>query len=254
MQPAQTGSIAKRRILVVEDHPLVRESVIRLLAQQPDLEPCGGVDAFKDVAVAVTANRPDLILLDLWLTDGEALGRIPALKAVFPNLPILVLSQLDETLYAERALKAGASGYIMKEQASHEVLDAIRFVLQGHVYVSRKMAVRLGTRFEGLAQGTPPTEPGGLSDREIQVMQFLGVGMSTRQIAAELDLSIKTVETYRDHLKGKLGLQSAADLIGYATSLMQGESPSPERSPGHPAPPSPEAARSTLADRVADRG
>lgn len=227
MQSNPMGKTGKSRILVVEDHPLVRESVIRLLNQQTDLEPCGGVEAFKDIVEAVKKGRPDLVLLDLWLTDGDALQRIPSLKSVFPELPILVLSQLDEALFAERALKLGARGYIMKEQASGEVLGAIRCVLDGHVYVSRKMAARLAARFEGITPPTRAGDSGNLSEREVQVLQFLGIGMSTKEIAEELDLSVKTIETYREHLKDKLGLKHSADLISYAAGFMQGEFPLP---------------------------
>ena len=221
MQPAQPKSETKSRILVVEDHPLVREGVIHLLRQQPDLEPCGGIDTVGGVSEATRANRPDLMLLDMRLTDGDALPHIPAIRAEFPGLRILVLSQFDEALYAERVLQAGANGYIMKEQASQEVLKAIRTVLGGHTYVSRKLAARLAGRFEGIQLQTPMAGLEHLSDRELNVLQFLGVGMSTREIAAELNLSVKTVETYRENLKSKLGISDSAELTRYAAELME---------------------------------
>jgi DNA-binding NarL/FixJ family response regulator len=220
MQPEQPSMPARSRILVVEDHPLVREGVIHLLRQQPDLEPCGGVDTISGVSPAVRANHPDLMLLDMRLTDGDALPHIPAIHAEFPALRILVLSQFDEMLYAERVLQAGASGYIMKEQASQEVLKAIRTVLSGHIYVSRKLATRLGGRFAGIQPPSPLAGFEHLSDREQNVLKLLGVGMSTREIATELNLSIKTVETYRENLKTKLGINDSTELTRYAAELM----------------------------------
>lgn len=221
MQSEQSNPQTRSRILVVEDHPLVREGVIHLLRQQADLEPCGGIDTVSGVPPAVRSSHPDLMLLDMRLTDGDALPHIPAIRAEFPELRILVLSQFDETLYAERALQAGANGYIMKEQASQEVLQAIRTVLGGHVYVSRKLAPRLAGRFPGIQLQAPLAGFEHLSDRELNVLQLLGVGMSTREIATELNLSVKTVETYRENLKTKLGISDSAELTRYAAELMQ---------------------------------
>lgn len=221
MHSAQPSPSAKSRILVVEDHPLVREGVMHLLKQQPDLEPCGGVDSVSGVPPAVRSTNPDLVLLDMRLTDGDVLPHVPAFRAEFPALRILVLSQFDESLYAERALLAGANGYIMKEQASQEVLKAIRVVLNGHIYVSRKLAARLASRFAGIEPSAPLAGFEHLSDRELNVLKLLGVGMSTREIATDLNLSVKTVETYRENLKTKLGLKDSPELIRYAADLME---------------------------------
>lgn len=221
MQNEPPSSPARSRILVVEDHPLVREGVVHLLRQQPDLEPCGGIDTMSGVPPAVRSTHPDLMLLDMRLTDGDALPHIPKIRAEFPNLRILVLSQFDESLYAERVLQAGANGYIMKEQASQEVLKAIRTVLSGHIYVSPKLAARLASRFPGIQPGAPLAGLDHLSDRELNVLKLLGVGMSTREIATELSLSIKTVETYRENLKNKLGINDSTELTRYAAELME---------------------------------
>jgi DNA-binding NarL/FixJ family response regulator len=221
MQSETPNAVVKSRILVVEDHPLVREGVIHLLKQQPDLEPCGGVDNVAGVSPAVRSSNPDLVLLDMRLTDGDVLPHIPAFRAEFPALRLLVLSQFDESLYAERVLQSGANGYIMKEQASQEVLKAIRTVLGGHIYVSRKLAPRLANRFAGIQLETRPDGFEHLSDRELNVLQLLGVGMSTREIATDLSLSVKTVETYRENLKNKLGLKDSPELIRYASELME---------------------------------
>lgn len=227
MNSAEIKPIARARILVVEDHPLVREGVIHLLTQQRDLEPCGGVDSVAGVAPAVRASRPDLILLDLRLTDGDVLPHIPTFRAEFSKVRILVLSQFDEGLYAERVLQAGANGYIMKEQASQEVLHAIRAVLGGYTYVSRKLATRLANRFTSIPQSAPTAGFEHLSDRELNVLQLLGVGMSTREIAANLNLSVKTVETYRENLKSKLGMKGSYELLRYASDLMDREQSKP---------------------------
>lgn len=221
----------RNRILVVEDHPLVREGVIRLLQQQPDLEPCGGIDAISKVQPAVKSTNPDLMLLDMRLIDGDVLPHIPAIRQAFATLRILVLSQFDETLYAERALQAGANGYIMKEQASQEVLHAIRAVLAGKTYVSRKLAVRLANRFPGIEMEAPAAGFEHLSERELNVLQLLGVGRSTREIASDLELSIKTIETYRENLKAKLGVKGSAELVRYASEMMaSGEAKSHRKS------------------------
>jgi DNA-binding NarL/FixJ family response regulator len=221
MQSQAPHTAARSRILVAEDHPLVREGVIHLLQQQPDLQPCGGVDSVSGVSPAVRSSNPDLILLDMRLVDGDVLPHIPAFRSEFPTLRILVLSQFDESLYAERVLQSGANGYIMKEQASQEVLKAIRTVLGGHLYVSRKLAPRLANKFPGIQVQSRPEGFDHLSDRELNVLQLLGVGMSTREIATDLSLSVKTVETYRENLKNKLGLKDSPELIRYASEMME---------------------------------
>lgn len=225
MQSEASKTTVRSRILVAEDHPLVREGVIHLLQQQPDMEPCGGVDSVSGVAAEVRTSNPSLLLLDMRLSDGDVLPHIPAFRAEFPALRILVLSQFDEALYAERVLQAGANGYIMKEQASQEVLKAIRTVLSGQIYVSQRLAVRLASRFQGIGPMGPLPGYEHLSDREQHVLRLLGVGMSTREIAAELELSVKTVETYRENLKNKLGIKGSPELIRYAAELMASQPP-----------------------------
>jgi len=156
------------------------------------------------------------VLLDLRLGSGDTLEFIKSVKARFPHVAILVLSQHDEAIYAERVLRAGASGYIMKEEAAQEVLSAIRAVLAGELYVSRKIA---GVLLHKLLRGKPRATDdrlAGLSDRELQVLQMLGAGLGNRQIAADLHLSVKTVETYRENLKHKLGFSTGAELVRYA--------------------------------------
>lgn len=209
-------SIARKRVLVADDHPIVRDGLVQLINQQVDLICCAQADSQTAVFAAVNTHRPELLVLDLRLKDADGLELIKSLKSQHPELPILVLSQFDEELYAERALRAGALGYVMKEQASKEVVDAMRTVLAGRIYVTSTMTARLLQK--AITTRPPSTElsTDNLTDRELQVLHCLGIGLSTREIAAKMRLSIKTVETYREHLKHKLGLHNAEELIHYA--------------------------------------
>jgi DNA-binding NarL/FixJ family response regulator len=206
----------RKRVLVADDHPIVRDGLVQLINQQADLICCGQAATQTEVFAAVTAQRPELLVLDLRLKDGDGLELIKSLKSQHPDLPILVLSQFDEELYAERALRAGAFGYVMKEQASKEVVDAMRTVLAGRLYVTTAMTARLLQKAITSKQPSAKPSAENLTDRELQVLHYLGSGLSTRDIAAKMRLSIKTVETYREHLKHKLGLRNAEELVYYA--------------------------------------
>lgn len=202
----------KRRILVVDDHPFFREGLCQWIDRQPDLF-CGGcVDSAEAARQAVAAHRPDLVLLDLRLRDSDGLDILASLVATYPGLQILVLSQLDEKLFAAHALRAGARGYVMKEEATEVVGQAIHTVLGGAVHVSPRLSARfMGSLF---GQAGPQSEPmQTLSTRELEVFQMLGQAMSTKAIAGSLNLSVKTVETYRENLKRKLGLPDSPSLI-----------------------------------------
>ena len=207
----------KNRILVVDDHPLLREGVSALINRQDDLACCGEARNADEAHSEVLRLKPDLMLLDLRLGNGDGIECIKSLKAQVPTLRILILSQFDETLYAERALRAGALGYIMKEYATEEVLSAIRAVLAGEYYVSRKIAVLVLHKLVATKHEVSGDETANFTDREMHVFQLLGAGLSTKQIADELHLSVKTVETYREHLKHKLRLKNSAELISAAT-------------------------------------
>lgn len=216
--------------MVADDHPIVRDGLVQLINQQTDLICCAEAATQTEVFTSVAAHSPELLVLDLRLKDGDGLELIKSLKSQRPDLPVLVLSQFDEELYAERALRAGAMGYVMKEQASKEVVLAMRTVLQGKIYVTPTMTARLlqkaiATRPAPIA--TP--DSGNLTDRELQVLQFLGSGLGTRQIAHEMHLSIKTVETYREHLKHKLNLRNAEELVYYARNWVEKNLGAPRR-------------------------
>jgi len=226
MSATPTKPARKARILVVDDHPLFCEGVVQLINRQNDLACCGVAGNVAAARAALLKLKPGLVLLDLRLGNEDGLELIKDLGNQCPDIPILVVSQYDEALYAERALRAGALGYVMKEEATAEVLSAIRSVLAGELYVSRKMGALV---LHKLLQGKPDFHRPGiecLTDRELQVFQLLGTGLSSRQVSAELHLSIKTIETYRENIKHKLGLNNAPELLRHATEWAQGH-PSP---------------------------
>jgi len=208
---------AKQRVLVVDDHPLVRDGLVQLLRRQSGLTCCGEADTVLNAQEIALKENPDLVILDLRLDKGDGLELIKTLKSQLPKLRILVLSQLDEVLYAERVLKAGAHGYLMKEEAAKEVVTAIRTVLSGELYVSQKMSGLILRKMIDSPPIRPVSGVESLTDRELQVFQMLGAGKSTRRIAAELFLSFKTIETHRENIKAKMGLADATALIHQAT-------------------------------------
>jgi len=216
-------SSAKARILIVDDHPMVRDGLIRLITQHADLACCGEAGTVSETMAAVAAQKPDLIILDLRLKGGDGLDLIKSLLAQQPELRILILSQYEAPLYAERALRAGAIGYVVKEQAAEEILSAIRTVLAGEVYLTRGMAALLLHKFVGNPKASHRNGAEQLTDRELHVLHLLGAGLSTREIAGELKLSFKTIETHRENIKRKLGLQNATALIHYATQWSRQE-------------------------------
>jgi DNA-binding NarL/FixJ family response regulator len=218
----------------VDDHPLLREALAAVINRQSDFVCCGEAGSAIETQKAVSVLQPDLVLLDLWLNGGDGLELIKALKSQFPSLHILVLSQFDEALYAERALRAGALGYVMKEQPSKEVLAAIRTVLGGEIYVSPRVAARVLHKAIETKRENRNGRVENLTDRELQVLQLLGAGMSTRKIADELTLSFKTVETHRENIKRKLGLGDAVELVRYAAEWVRGQSFSSSRATPQP--------------------
>lgn len=206
----------KARILVVDDHPLLREGMRNLIGEQDDLECCGEADSVADAKRVIEAKKPDLMLLDLRLKSGDSLDFIKCMKVEVPELRILVISQHDEMVFAERALRAGASGYVMKENATDDILAAIRCVLSGELYFSRRVGAEVVRRSLLTKSESTRTGVERLSDRELQVFQLIGTNYSTREIAQQFNLSIKTIETYRENIKQKLGLRDAGELVRYA--------------------------------------
>src|SRR5882724_3577601 len=213
---AKVRGPGKSRIIVVEDHPLLCAGLMQLIQNQPDLTCAGTADNTAAARQLVEQCKPDLMLLDLRLKSGDSLELIKSLRVEHPEVKVLVLSQYDELIFAERALRAGASGYIMKENATEEVLRAVRKVLAGELYFSERVAA-------AIVQRTLREKPNGsrvgverLSDREMQVLQLLGAAYSPREIAEQFHLSRKTVETHCEKIKHKLSLQNAAELRRFA--------------------------------------
>ena len=211
----------KARVFLVDDHPLVREHLTALLQREADLEVCGEAADAPTTLALISRQCPDLVILDICLKQSNGLELIKDLKGMWPRLPVLVLSMHDEMLYAERSLRAGALGYITKEEATVSVLSAVRKVLDGQVYLSERMAERMMKRMVSGAQDKLGSPLEVLTDRELEVFQMLGRGLGTRQIAEELRLGIKTVESYRARIKEKLQLQDGNQLLQHAIQWVQ---------------------------------
>ena len=201
------------RVLIVDDHPIVRQGLAQLIEQEADLEVCGEANDADTALAAMEELEPDIALVDLMLKGASGTDLIKNLKARWERIPILVISMHDEAVYAERALRAGAHGYIMKEEATGQVLTALRKVLGGDVYVSERMVGHLLRRMVGGGHGDGLDS---LSDRELEVFQWIGRGLSVPEIARRLSVSPKTVETYRAHIKDKLNLANSAEVMRLA--------------------------------------
>jgi DNA-binding NarL/FixJ family response regulator len=204
---------SKIKIVLVDDHPLVREGLVNLIRQQPDLEVCGEAATEPEALTLIGAVQPDVAIIDISLEKGSGLELIKSLKTMHPGVAMLVLSMHDELLYAERALRAGARGYIMKREAAKKVIQGIRTVREGRLFVSDQVAARMAEKFvEGPTVAAPsPIEQ--LSNRELEVFQLLGRGRNTRQIAEHLNVGFKTVQAYCARIKEKLKLANANELL-----------------------------------------
>ena len=203
----------RHRVLIVDDHPIVRQGLRRLIDQEEDLIVCGEAESTREAKGAIRELKPDVVIVDISLKQGDGIELVKDARAHYASLPILVLSMHDETIYAERALRAGANGYIMKQEATEKVLVAVRQILNQKVYVSDRIANRMLQQYisgSATQEHSPISE---LSDRELEVFRLIGEGHSTRRIAEELHLSIKTVESYQAHIKNKLSLKNARELV-----------------------------------------
>lgn len=203
----------RTRVFLVDDHPLVREWLANLIHQQPDLAVCGEAETAAAGLAGITATSPDVAVVDITLAGRSGLELIRDLKLSCPRVAVLVLSMHDELLYAERALRAGARGYIMKREVTKNVILAIRRVQQGKIYLSDRFAATLAEKLAAGAPEAPKTPATVLSDRELEVFRLLGQGRATRHIAETLHLSAKTVQAYCARIKEKLGLESSTELL-----------------------------------------
>ncbi|UCC22248.1 MAG: response regulator transcription factor [Planctomycetota bacterium] len=206
----------KTKIIIVDDHPIIRKGLGDLINQERDLVVCGQAEDVHEGLQAIKTLNPDMVIVDIALKETSGIELIKDVKTQYPNLPVLALSMHDESLYAERALRAGAKGYIMKAEATEKVITAIRKVLSGELYVSDRMAAKLVRKLVGSRPEIGASPIDHLSDRELEVFLLLGRGQGTREIAEKLHLSVKTIETYRAHIKDKLNLAGAAELLQYA--------------------------------------
>jgi DNA-binding NarL/FixJ family response regulator len=206
-------SAERRRIFIVDDHPLVREGLANLINQQPDLMVCGQAEDAAQTLAGIGATRTELALIDISLKTASGLELVKDLKVHHPDVALIVLSMHDEMLYAERAIRAGARGYVMKRETTKEVLTAIRRVLQGDVYVSERVVNLMARRIGSPRKATAATPVEQLSDRELEIFRLLGQGRTTSQIAADLHLSLKTVQAYCARAKEKFGVDSLTELL-----------------------------------------
>lgn len=212
-QPQDHGTGQRRRVLLVEDHPIFRKGIAMLLQHEPDLVICGEAETAGHALELVEKTDPDIVLADITLKDVNGIELVKSLRALRPGLPVLVVSMHEESLYAERALRAGARGYLMKQAPPDHVVSAIRQVLQGKLYLSASAHHRMLSTFLTGQRDTASDSVEKLSDRELEVFELLGKGHGTSMIAQELRLSIKTIEAHRAHIKAKLGLSTAPELM-----------------------------------------
>jgi len=212
---SQTG------VLIVDDHKVLRQGLAKLINQEKDLHVCGETENAQQALDAIETLKPDVILVDISLPGMNGIEFIKNVKARHPNLPMLVLSMHDESLYAERALRAGALGYIMKKSSGEDVLEALRKARHGEFHVSGKVGVTMFQKFLGHQQVKNSSPVSVLSDRELEVFELIGRGRGTREIAESLHLSIKTIDSHRAHIKEKLKLATATELIQHAVRFVE---------------------------------
>jgi len=219
----QVAVINKKRVFLVDDHPIVRQGLTLLINREPDVAVCGEAEDAQTAVHAIATAKPDIMIVDISLSGPDGLDLLKDVRTRYPELPVLILSMHDESIYAERALRAGAQGYIMKQEATEKVLVAMRRILSHEIYVSERIANRMLQRYIGSRDAGRPSSIADLTDRELEVFRLIGEGHSTRRIAEELHISVKTVESYQAHIKEKLSLRSARELVQHAIQWSIGE-------------------------------
>jgi DNA-binding NarL/FixJ family response regulator len=214
---AQSSPLTKKhKVLLVDDHPVVRQGLALLIGREPDLLVCGEADGAHSAFQAIETLQPDIVVLDISLAGPDGLDVLKEIRARSGSLPVLILSMHDESIYAERALRAGANGYIMKQEATEKVLIAIRKILRGDVYLSERLTSAMLNQFVHGSDTIKSSPIVSLTDRELEIFRLIGEGHSTRQIADELHLSVKTIESHQAHIKEKLALRNARELVQHA--------------------------------------
>jgi DNA-binding NarL/FixJ family response regulator len=215
-KPQMMPAANKYKVLLVDDHPVVRQGLALLIDREADLLVCGEAEGAHTAFHAIETLKPDIVVLDISLSGPDGLDVLKEIRMKTGELPVLILSMHDETIYAERAMRAGANGYIMKQEATEKVLIAIRRILQGDVYLSDRLT---NTMLQQFVRGSAPSKTSplvSLTDRELEVFRLIGEGHGTRRIADELHLSVKTIESYQAHIKEKLALRNARELVQHA--------------------------------------
>lgn len=217
------GANRTSKVFIVDDHPIVRQGLSQLIDHEPDLKVCGEAADVKEARARLGSSQPDVVIVDLSLRDSDGMELIKDIRSKYRQLPVLVLSMHDESIYAERLLSAGANGYIMKQAAADQLLTALRRVLAGGIYVSEHVGASMIERFAvgGIKHSGDPMDR--LSNRELQVLNLIGRGKKTREIAQALNLSVKTIESHRQRIKKKLNLASAPQLVQFAVNWYSGQ-------------------------------
>jgi DNA-binding NarL/FixJ family response regulator len=213
----------KHRILIVDDHPIFRHGLAQLINQEEDLYVCGEAEDYHGAMKAVKDLKPDMIIVDITLKDMSGIDLIKEIRKTNKDVTMLVISMHDESLYAERAFRAGAKGYIMKQEASESVVQAIRKVRQGGIYASKKMTDKILSRFVDGPKELAESPLHSLTDRELEVFQLIGEGLGISEIGIRLHLSVKTIGTYRERIKEKLNLKTSTELLRYALNWVENE-------------------------------
>jgi DNA-binding NarL/FixJ family response regulator len=216
MAKTQTKPQQKQKVFLIDDHPVLRKGLGRLIDDQPDLAMCGEAESPVEAMRLLPAAKADVVIVDLTLKGGDGLELCKQIRDRFATLPILVVSMHDESLYAERALKAGARGYVMKQEPQETIMSALRLVAGGEVYLSPAMSAKLLRSFSGVKSDSDLAPLERLTNRELEIFRLIGEGQSVRTIAEKLFLSTKTVEAHKEHIKLKLNLKSSNELLQYA--------------------------------------
>ena len=217
----KASHIAKRKVLIVDDQPVMRWGIAHLIEQEADLAVCGEAEDAHGALQAIEKLKPDIVIVDISLKDGSGIELIKDMACRSPRLPVLVISIHDELFYAERVLRAGARGYLTKREPPENILEALRRILEGNIYVSESIASRMLRTF---VAGKPDSHGffvDRLSDRQFQIFELIGQGLQTREIAKRLHLSVKTIDSHRENIKGKLDLGSSQDLLRFAIQWVQ---------------------------------
>lgn len=211
----------KYKILIVDDHPIFCLGITELINKEKDLLVCGSVETIKEACQTIRKNVPDMVIIDISLKDDNGLDLVQNMKSEYSNIPTLVLSMYDESLYAERAFLAGAQGYVMKQEAISSVVKAIREIRRGNIYASESIKEKVFKRLMNQGDSSNSSPLAALTNRELEVFRLIGQGLASKEIAEQLHLSIKTVGTYRENIKEKLNLKHYTELVKYAVHWTQ---------------------------------